>query len=83
MTDVTVYTTSTCPYCHSAKALLNTKNIPFNEINVERDMKLRTEMMEKSGRRTVPQIFIGQHHVGGFDDMAKLDREGKLMGLFA
>jgi glutaredoxin 3 len=83
MTEVTVYTTSTCPYCRSAKALLNSKNITFNEINVERDMKLRTEMMNKSGRRTVPQIFIGQHHVGGFDDMAKLDREGKLMGLFA
>lgn len=83
MTEVTVYTTSTCPYCRSAKALLNSKNITFNEINVERDMKLRTEMMNKSGRRTVPQIFIGQHHVGGFDDMAKLDRDGKLMGLFA
>jgi glutaredoxin 3 len=83
MTEVTVYTTSTCPYCRSAKALLNSKNITFNEINVERDMKLRTEMMAKSGRRTVPQIFIGQHHVGGFDDMAKLDRDGKLMGLFA
>ncbi len=83
MTEVTVYTTSTCPYCRNAKALLNSKNITFNEINVERDMKLRTEMMAKSGRRTVPQIFIGQHHVGGFDDMAKLDRDGKLMGLFA
>jgi glutaredoxin 3 len=83
MTEVTVYTTSTCPYCRSAKALLNSKNITFNEINVERDMKLRTEMMKKSGRRTVPQIFIGEHHVGGFDDMAKLDREGQLMGLFA
>jgi glutaredoxin 3 len=83
MTEVTVYTTSTCPYCRSAKALLNSKNITFNEINVERDMKLRTEMMKKSGRQTVPQIFIGNHHVGGFDDMAKLDREGKLMVLFA
>ena len=83
MTEVTVYTTSTCPYCRSAKALLNSKNITFNEINVERDMKLRTEMMKKSGRRTVPQIFIGEHHVGGFDDMAKLDRDGQLMGLFA
>jgi glutaredoxin 3 len=83
MTEVTVYTTSTCPYCRNAKALLNSKNITFKEINVERDMKLRTEMMEKSGRRTVPQIFIGKHHVGGFDDMAKLDRQGELMGLFA
>ncbi|MDB6144878.1 MAG: glutaredoxin 3 [Pseudomonas sp.] len=83
MTEVTVYTTSTCPYCRSAKALLASKNIAFNEINIERDMNRRKEMMEKSGRHTVPQIFIGKHHVGGFDDMAKLDRQGQLMSLFA
>lgn len=83
MTKVTLFTTSTCPYCRNAKALLASKNITYKELNVERDMNLRREMMTLSGRRTVPQIFIGDHHVGGFDDLAKLDREGKLMALLA
>ncbi|WP_397452244.1 glutaredoxin 3 [Pseudomonas sp. NA-150] len=83
MTEVTMYTTSTCPYCRNAKALLASKNISYKEINVELDMSRRKEMMALSGRRTVPQIFVGEHHVGGFDDLAKLDRQGQLMALFA
>ncbi len=83
MTKVTMFTTSTCPYCRNAKALLASKNVAYKELNVELDMNLRREMMTLSGRRTVPQIFIGDHHVGGFDDLAKLDREGKLMALLA
>ncbi|MGV8920382.1 MAG: glutaredoxin 3 [Pseudomonas sp.] len=81
MTEVTLFTTSTCPYCRNAKALLTSKNITYKELNVERDMDLRREMIALSGRRTVPQIFIGNHHVGGFDDLAKLDRQGELMVL--
>ncbi|MGV8917207.1 MAG: glutaredoxin 3 [Pseudomonas sp.] len=83
MSEVTMYTTSTCPYCRNAKALLASKNITYKEINVELDMSRRKEMMALSGRRTVPQIFVGEHHVGGFDDLAKLDRQGQLMALFA
>lgn len=83
MTDVTIFTTSTCPYCRNAKALLTSKNISYKELNVENDMNLRKEMMNLSGRRTVPQIFIGNHHVGGFDDLAMLDRQGELMGLLS
>ena len=83
MTEVIMYTTSTCPYCRNAKALLASKNIRYKEINVELDNNRRKEMMALSGRRTVPQIFVGEHHVGGFDDLAKLDRQGKLMALFA
>lgn len=79
MLEVTMYTTSTCPYCRNAKQLLSTKGIPYTEISVHaRDRML--EMMDRSGRRTVPQIFIGERHVGGFDDLAKLDRQGGLIG---
>lgn len=75
MLEVTMYTTSTCPYCRSAKRLLDAKGISYKEIDVHSvDMKL--EMVNRSGRRTVPQIFIGNWHVGGFDDLAQLEREG-------
>jgi glutaredoxin 3 len=83
MTDVTMYTTSTCPYCRNAKSLLASKGIEVRQINIEFDNVRRKEMMALSGRRSVPQIFIGQHHVGGFDDLAKLDRQGELMVLLA
>jgi len=83
MPEVIVYTTSTCPYCRNAKSLLASKDIKITEINVEFDSKRRQEMMSRSGRRTVPQIFVGDHHIGGFDDLAKLDRQGALMGLLA
>lgn len=75
MQAVTIYTTSTCPYCDRAKQLLNQKNIPFKEIDVT-DSSDREAMMERAnGRKTVPQIFIGEHHVGGFDDLNALKTE--------
>jgi len=75
MQAVTIYTTSTCPYCDRAKQLLNQKNIPFKEIDVT-DSSDREAMMERAnGRKTVPQIFIGEHHVGGFDDLNALKAE--------
>ena len=75
---ITIYTTRYCPYCISAKALLNEKGVTFEEIDV-RDPALRQQMMLRaSGRYTVPQIFIGDTHVGGCDDLHELDRRGKL-----
>lgn len=77
--SVVIYTSGFCPYCHWAKKLLNKKEVSFEEIRVDKIPGSRDEMLERSGGRyTVPQIFIGQHHVGGFDDMAALDRNGKL-----
>ncbi len=80
---VTIYTTSTCPYCVRAKALLKNKNVNYQEINVE-DESERAKMIEKaSGRRTVPQIFIGDYHVGGCDDLYALDKDNKLDALLS
>jgi glutaredoxin 3 len=75
---VTVYVSDWCPYCQRAKGLLAEKNVDFREINVEDDAKLREEMIARSNRRTVPQIFIGDTHVGGCDDLFELDRSGQL-----
>jgi glutaredoxin 3 len=75
---VTVYVSDWCPYCQRAKGLLAEKNVEFSEINVEDDAKLREEMIARSNRRTVPQIFIGDKHVGGCDDLFELDRSGEL-----
>ena len=75
---VTVYVSDWCPYCQRAKGLLSGKNVVFSEINVEDDAKLREEMIARSNRRTVPQIFIGDKHVGGCDDLFELDRSGEL-----
>ncbi len=75
---VTVYVADWCPYCQRAKGLLQQKNVAFNEINVEDDEKFREEMFARSQRRTVPQIFIGDKHVGGCDDLFALDRSGEL-----
>ncbi len=83
MNTVTLYTTETCPYCRSAKSLLAGKGITMQEINVQRAPGKLEEMVKRSGRRTVPQIFIGDTHIGGFDDLAKLDRQGGLMPLLA
>jgi len=78
MATIEIYTTPTCPYCHAAKALLNEKGADYTEITVL-DPDLRAAMTERAqGRRTVPQIFIGETHVGGYDDMAALDRAGGL-----
>jgi len=81
MSKVVVYSTKFCPYCDRAKSLLQRKGVKYREIKVDQDMAQMREMMEKSKRRTVPQIFIGDHHVGGYDDMAELDSAGKLDGL--
>lgn len=75
---VTLYVSDWCPYCQRAKGLLAQKNVAFSEINVEEQPKAREEMIARSGRRTVPQIFIGDRHVGGCDDLFELDRSGKL-----
>jgi glutaredoxin 3 len=75
---VEIYTTPTCPYCHAAKALLHSKGVDFDEISVI-DPDLRAKMTDRAnGRRTVPQIFIGGQHIGGYDDVAALDRQGRL-----
>ncbi|WEJ58981.1 glutaredoxin 3 [Devosia sp. FJ2-5-3] len=83
MAKVEIYTTPTCPYCHAAKSLLNEKGVDYTEITVL-DPELREAMTKRAnGRRTVPQIFVGETHVGGYDDMAALDREGGLDPLLA
>ncbi len=75
---VTVYVSDWCPYCQRAKSLLQQKQVVFSEVNVEEDAKSREEMLVRSNRRTVPQIFIGDRHVGGFDELYALDRSGEL-----
>ena len=75
---MTVYVSDWCPYCQRAKGLLAEKNVVFSEINIEDDANLREEMIARSNRRTVPQIFIGDRHVGGCDDLFELDRSGEL-----
>jgi glutaredoxin 3 len=84
MPKVTIYTTPFCPYCHSAKALLKRKNVDFSEIDVSFDPQERQRMVAKAhGRRTVPQIFIGETHVGGSDELHALERQGRLDPLLA
>jgi glutaredoxin 3 len=84
MKPVTVYSKSTCPYCHAAKALLDRKGVAFEEIDVTGDRAGQQAMSERAGgRRTVPQIFIGDIHVGGCDDIHALDAAGKLDPLLA
>ena len=83
MNPVTMYTTSHCPYCRNAKALLARKGVAATEIDIESNPHLLLEMMGRTGRHTVPQIFIGDRHVGGFDDLAALERQGELTALLA
>lgn len=83
MTGITIYTTATCPYCERAKALLRQKNLEFNEIPVDDNSKLRRELSEMTGRATVPQIYFGELHVGGCDDLYELHYDGKLDQLLA
>ena len=75
---VTVYVSDWCPYCQRAKSLLQQKQVVFSEVNIEEDAKFREEMIARSNRRTVPQIFIGDKHVGGCDELYALDRSGEL-----
>ncbi len=83
MAQITIYTTMTCPYCIRAKALLEKKKLEFTEISVDGDPKLRGELTQRTGRTSVPQIFIGERHVGGCDDLYELHYDGKLEQLIA
>ncbi len=83
MPEIIIYTTPTCPYCLRAKALLREKNLAFTEISVATDGKLRREIAERSGRTTVPQIFFGDRHIGGCDDLHELHDAGRLDQLLA
>jgi glutaredoxin 3 len=79
MPNVEIYTSPLCGFCHAAKRLLSDKGIAFTEYDVMRAPEKRQEMLQRAnGRHTVPQIFIGDRHIGGYDDMAALDREGRL-----
>ena len=84
MAHVMMYTTASCPYCVQADRLLARKGITdVEKVRVDLEPQRRLEMMQKTGRRTVPQIYIGDHHVGGFDELAAMDRAGKLDPLLA
>lgn len=84
MPKVTMYSTAVCPYCQMAEKLLNKKGVSvIDKIRVDLEPEQRARMMEITGRRTVPQIFIGERHVGGFDDLSALDAAGELDPLLA
>ena len=84
MGQIEIYTTRYCPYCHAAKRLLSRKGAQFTEIDVSGDRKRRSDMVARAnGRVTVPQIFIGAIHVGGYDDLYALDEKGELDRLLA
>ena len=81
--EVVIYTTLLCPFCLRAKRFLENKKVRYKEISVDRDMVKRQEMIQKSKRLTVPQIWVGNIHVGGWDELSALDRAGKLDSLLA
>jgi glutaredoxin 3 len=84
MAKVTMYATGACPYCLMAERLLRSKGVAeIEKIRVDLEPARRNEMMERTGRRTVPQIYVGERHVGGYDDLAALDRAGELDPLLA
>ena len=84
MPKVSMYTTGSCPYCKMAENLLRSKGIQeIEKIRVDLEPDQRAKMMEKTGRRTVPQIYIGERYVGGYDDLSQLDRKGELTALLA
>ena len=84
MKSVEIYTSPLCGYCHAAKRLLKQKNVQFVEMNVAMNPSKRQEMLGRThGRHTVPQIFVGDTHVGGYDELSALDRAGKLDALLA
>jgi glutaredoxin 3 len=83
MAHVTIYTKPYCPYCVAALHLLEQKGVEVREIVASHDPALRQEMINRSGRQTFPQIFIGEHHIGGCDDMMALERNGELDPLLA
>jgi len=83
MAQVVVYSAGFCPYCDRAKALLQRKGVAFEEIKVDHDPAQRARMVERTGRSTVPQVFIGTIHVGGFTELYALERDGRLDALLA
>jgi len=84
MSSIRVYSTRFCPYCVMAKRLLDSKGVAFEDLRIDADPALREEMQAKApGARTVPQIFIGETHVGGFDQLAALEHAGELEALLA
>lgn len=84
MPQVLMYSTAVCPFCQRAEALLRARGVTdLTKVRIDLDSTRRAEMVTRTGRRTVPQIFIGETHVGGFDELAALDREGRLAPLLA
>ncbi|WP_394809668.1 glutaredoxin 3 [Nitrosomonas sp.] len=84
MPKVIMYTTGFCPYCKMAESLLRSKGVQeIEKIRIDLEPTQRAEMMGRTGRRTVPQIYIGERHVGGYDDLTQLDRKGELAALLA
>jgi glutaredoxin 3 len=83
MKQVTLYTTDFCPYCRSAKALLDKRGVAYEEINLARDADARNHLQELTGMVTFPQIVIGEQPIGGFDQLLAADRAGRLPGLLA
>ena len=83
MARVRMYTTAVCPFCQMAERLLQSKGAEIDKVRIDLDPAQRAAMMEQTGRRTVPQIYIGDTHVGGYDDLAALDRAGGLDPLLA
>ena len=82
MPKITIYLTGSCPFCHMAERLLQSKGVTaIDKIRIDLEPAQREEMMTKTGRRTVPQIYIGERHVGGFDDLSALDKAGELVPL--
>lgn len=79
---IEIYSTAQCPYCDRAKAIFEHKGLAYVEYRIDQDAEKRQEMLTRSQRRTVPQIFINQHHVGGFDDLKALIDAGKFEALF-
>lgn len=78
MAKIEIYTKATCPFCHRAKALLNSKGVSFQELPIDGDSAKREEMIQRSGRTTVPQVFIDGKHIGGCDDLHALNDAGGL-----
>lgn len=81
MSQVVLYTTRFCPFCIRAKQLLDSKRVNYKEIPVDNQPEMRRELQQKSGQRTVPQIWIGDHHVGGCDELFALERGGQLQAM--
>ena len=83
MRPVTIYGNKTCPFCGAARMLLTKKGVTFDDVLVDVESDKLTEMQERSGRSSVPQIFVGDKHIGGFDELYELDKSGKLDELLA